>query len=276
MESNSEHSSGINFSSKVAFIVGFSALILALNTYQAQAKNILIPLFGFSFSIFNLTAIFLLLLFVSTYLYGVNYVRYDFPQLLNIKSLRYIEIFAHVLYSMAFALPFLVLLIWGLSVMAALIPSVPPQIWARSIDIFALAYAVTVTIAGSFYYMKKQQNVVDELKEESIRLFNQSKLSGPENNIHVRILVIYQAIISELKSILADQIGLDVNSIASFRIASIALDKKIITNNDYALIQDLRGVRNKIAHNIDTVTDSDNLQSLFHHANLLLTKLNRI
>src|ERR1700748_58011 len=88
----------ITFSDKLAFIVGFSTIILAFSSYKEQAQKIfLLP----ELSLFSLAGIFLSMLFASTYLYGLNYIRYDFPSLLRIKWLRYIELTANILYLFA-------------------------------------------------------------------------------------------------------------------------------------------------------------------------------
>ena len=207
-------------------------------------------------------------------MYGLNYIRYDFPFLLNIRLLRFIEILAHLIYSAAFAFPFLVLLIWTLSLLFSLIPIIPVQVWSYLLNGVAIFYSVGAFVVSLIYYKTKQKNITDQLKEETAQLSANLKLSNRDADIPYKILSLYEIIISELKSSLAIKIGIDISRIPSFRLALTAMENKIINSKDYALIQDLRALRNKVAHNIDiSHASSENLQNLILQAENLLKKL---
>lgn len=71
-----------NLSNKTSFIIGFAALVIAFSPYKNLAEDVVVQLFGLSVSIYTLAGVFLLILFASIYLYGLNYIRYDSSRLL--------------------------------------------------------------------------------------------------------------------------------------------------------------------------------------------------
>ncbi len=100
---------------RAGFVLGLSGALLALLPFKEDAVNITIPIFGWQPSVYALAGILLGLLIASAYFAGLNQIRFSFPTLLRFRWLRVFDILAQVFYVVAFALPLVVIVSWGLS-----------------------------------------------------------------------------------------------------------------------------------------------------------------
>lgn len=263
----------INFSEKATFVVGFAALIIAFYPYKELAQNISIQIFGWDTSIYDLVGIFLLVLFFATYLYGFNYIRYDFPSILGVKWLSYIELLAHIVYMIAFVFPVFIIVLILISSLAKIIPNSIKFIS----DILNLTAIILSTISilytGFRAYKNKKDDLISELLEEQVRFSRETDLSKELD--YLTIINLYESIIASLELLLIPYIGISVRRISTPRIIRLASDKKIISSQESSVINDLRGVRNKIAHNQLPKGAEVNLAMLIK-AKLILGRLEKI
>ncbi len=241
-KSNSE--SG-RFSERVSFIIGFSALVIALLPYKEFAQDIIISIFSWNFSLYTLIGIFFAILFFSTYFYGLNYIRYRFPLLLNIRWLKFIELIADILYITAFIFPILVIILAFVSYCAKIVPNLTPYATIISIIISVLVGLLTPYI--SFYtYRNKEKELIKKLFELHDLSEGMNQEQDPRK---LYILNLYESIVSSLEALLVPYVGRDIQRVSRYEILKLAHGKKIISQEEMAMIDDLRGLRNQIAHN---------------------------
>lgn len=235
-----------NFSDKAAFIIGFSALILAFYPYKEFAQKIMVKIFNWDISIYNLIGVFLLILFLTTYIYGLNYIRYDFPSILKIKCLNYIELLAHIMYMIAFTFPILVMLLVLISSLTKFLPDSNQWILLTISNI-----ATTIITTASLYigirtYKNKEADLIKELLEEQIKFSENTDFS--KGSDHLTILNLYESIILNMESLLIPHIGISIKKLSSFRVVELASNKKLISPQEVKIIKELRKIRNQIAH----------------------------
>ena len=263
----------INFSDKTGFVVGFSALLIALFPYKELAQSIIIPIFNFDVSIYKLAGTLLLMLFLSTYLYGLNYVRYDFPTILNFEILKYLELLAHIFYMLAFIFPVLIVI---LSAISSFIKIIPDLGLSNKVLLINLASSI-VSIAGvlmSYYtYKTKEKDLIKELTDFQSKIAEQ--VSKTEKVDKLSLLNLYESILANLEALLVPHAGLAVQRITPNKIVRLASNKQILSFEDVAVIDDLRGLRNQIAHN----NLSENIildQALYVKGKNILNKLEQL
>ncbi|MFA5024487.1 MAG: hypothetical protein WC523_06060 [Patescibacteria group bacterium] len=265
-------SNGISYSEKTAFVVGFAALVIAFYPYKELAENISIQIFNWNTSVYNLFGVFLLMLFFATYLYGLNYIRYDFPLILSIKWLSYIEPLAHIIYMVAFVSPIFIIFLIIISSLTNIIPGSNQWILAAS-NITTVITAIISLYVGFRVYKNKKDDLINELSEERVRFSGETDFS--KGSDYLTILNLYESIVASLESLLVPYLGISIRRIPTSKVIRLASDKKIISFQEGNVINDLRGIRNKIAHNQLPKGSEVNLVTLIQ-AQLILGRLEKI
>lgn len=239
-----------NIIDKSGFVVGFLAAVFILYSFKDFFDRYRLDLGLFNLSLTNIVVGFIVLLLISMYLYAINYIRYDFPQLLYIKQLRYVEIAAHFIYLSALLIyPLLVVFVW---VLYATIHSIYEPLNYEIKEIIAVIIYSILLITGLYsilkLLLKRKKYILSELKTERDIEINAIDYEKLNNNKYIAILEIYKAIIDSLKYELFVEAGLDSRKLHGSKVIKIAKELSIISEEDYNYLFKLNTIRNRIAH----------------------------
>lgn len=241
---------------KANFVIGLSAAVLALYPFKDISSNVKAIFFGHEISLFSLSGIFLILLFVSIYFYGLNNLRYHSEELLTndrYKSLKILEVIANGAYLLAFLLPILAIFVWlissGLNYISPFISKLSSvKINSSAISDLVSGVGSFIAVLYSFFSYKRIKGIrLTNLKQDAA-----ASLSDAENprtgEVVLTIINLYEALILTLKSFLVDRIGLSSDRLNSAGIIGLSQKLKILSDEEVAFVRDLRGIRNYIAH----------------------------
>lgn len=249
----------ISLGEKIAFIISFIATLIALYSFNDQLKNVNINLLMGTYSLDNILLLFTLILGTSLYFYALNCIRFDFPALLNIKSLKYLEMGGRLFYFLAiFVYPLSLFILWIINLIT---------IWlAQYIDIsiqnsnFLDVSAESLSLAGialSAYFIYTQSRLTSLIFiEEKLEKLEDATLKANydfENKKYNYVPIhLYERIIEKLEGVLVKEYGYSVSNVSKARLIRLALERKVLTEKDYAFIHHLRRLRNSIAHDQDS------------------------
>lgn len=272
----------INFSNKLEFIVGFFAIIFALTSFKDKLELIKLDILIGSFSLFSLISFFLGLLFVSIYLYALNYIRYDFPALLKIKWLSwlgYIEFLARLAYFITIIIfPLFLLITCCISSVIKVLPAIPSNFKTLLSEItgvvVALVFVLVSFIMQLLRFREEKSALMEKLKEKERRFSLKAKNLYEKGSYDFFLLNIYNSLTKLIGSRLVEKYGLDIGRISSKALIDLAEKNKLISKNDLAFINDLRILRNQVAHGTLTEKISKNKVEFFmNRINEIIDKL---
>lgn len=267
----------INFSTKLEFIVGFFAIIFALTTFKDKLELIKLDILIGSFSLFSLILFFSGLLFVSIYLYALNYIRYDFPALLRIKLLswlKYIEFLARLAYFIAIISPLFLLILCCISLVIKLLPAIPSDFKTHLGEITLVLALLVSFIMQLLRFREEKSTIMEKLKEEERRFSLKAKNLYKKGLYDFVLLNLYNSLTKLIGSRLVEKYGLDIGRISSKALIDLAEKNKLISKNDIAFINDLRILRNQVAHETLTEKISKNKAEFFmNRINKIIDKL---
>jgi hypothetical protein len=97
---------------KSAFVVGLLGVVVALAPFKDSLARSQLN-FGFAYvSVLTLIYISLGVLFLSTYVFALEYVKDGFKSLDNLPVFRYLQLIGNLLYFVAILSPFIYLFLW--------------------------------------------------------------------------------------------------------------------------------------------------------------------
>jgi len=136
---------GIKLREKVSFLVAFVGIVISLIPSDENFGEVVID-FGFiDTNPLTLLYITLGLLFISSYFYALDYIKYGFKRLESWAIFRYLQNFANAIYVIAVLSPLAYFLIW----VAVLILKGIPMISGRQISLVSLGIAVIVSFLST-------------------------------------------------------------------------------------------------------------------------------
>lgn len=267
----------INFSTKLEFIVGFFAIIFALTTFKDKLELIKLDILIGSFSLYSLILFFSGLLFVSIYLYALNYIRYDFPAILKLKWLswlKYMEFLAHLAYFIAIISPLFLLITCCISFVIKLLPAIPSYFKTLLGLITGVLAAFILIVMQLLRFREEKSTIMEELKEEELRFSLKAKNLYEKGLYDFVLLNLYNSLTKLIGSRLVEKYGLDIGRISSKTLIDLAEKNKLISKNDLAFINDLRILRNQVAHGTLTEKINKNKAEFFmNRINEIIDKL---
>ena len=273
-------------SDKASFMIGLAAVILAIFPFKDRLDSVKLNILGYDFTIFYLAIIFLGLLLLSSYLYGLNNIRYNY-EIFTTKWLRwskYIEDLAHIIYTLAFIFPILVILLW---ILTGIIPVINllskithENIKSTANIVFDSLSIITIIMSAvlSFsLFRNKEKNEIENLNDNQKIHVSIAKKNYNIGDYRLTILNLFQAVMLALKSNLVQYIGLNINKVPSHIILNVALQRKLITEQEKQIIRDLMGLRNQVAHDIDSFhTSKEQVEKLENMIIPIITKQQKI
>ena len=194
----------------------------------------------------------LALLFLSTYLYAVDYIRYGFKALDSFKIFKYIQIAGDTLYLIAVVSPIIYLCTWLVVKVALLIPStttafkVSSQLTSTLVSVVSLFF----TVYASWIQNKEMKKVKEQLLDDSsLTAENEAKALIEKNQWNLAIMEAFRSVELAINKNLVD-IGIEPSRMPIARSLDLLIKQGIITKDDYNKIQYIRELRNKAAHSM--------------------------
>ena len=237
---------------RAGFVVALSAALLALLPFKDDAEKVFVYLFGLTLSLYQLSAVFLGTLIISAYFSGLNQIRFGIPWLLRFRWLRLFEWASQGLYVFAFVMPLIVAIGWGLSLLLQLLP---PHFVEYAKLAASLAQTISTVIAAiisfsTLSWLKRGASETLDDARTGITIRQDSSYS--EGDYRVFILQLFQSVISALEVLLVQRLGLPARRLPARVTVQTAHQLELIDNKEVAAINDLRTVRNRIAHDVGT------------------------
>lgn len=273
-------------SDKASFMIGLSAVILAIFPFKDRLDSIKLNILGYDLTIFYLAFIFLGLLLLSSYLYGLNNIRYNYEIFTSkwLWWLKYIEDLAHMMYTVAFIFPIVILLLWiltGIIPLFILVSKISSESIKSTTEIISGSFSIIIalmSIALSFsLFRKKEKNEIENLSNNQKIYVSSAKKNYNTGDYRLTILNLFQAVMLALKSNLVPYIGLNINRVPSSVILNVATQRKLITEREKQIIRDLMGLRNQVAHNIESFhTSKEQVKRLEERIIPIITKQQKI
>ncbi|HNW71675.1 MAG TPA: hypothetical protein PKZ36_00305 [Candidatus Paceibacterota bacterium] len=248
-------------SDKASFMIGLAAVILAIFPFKDKLDSIKLNIFGYDLTIFSLALIFLGLLLFSSYLYGLNNIRYNSEIFTNkwFGWSKYIEVLAHIVYTLAFIFPILVIMSWILTEIIPifiLVSKVGSESIKSTTEIISGSFSIItalISVVLSFsLFRKKEKSEIENLSNDQKIYIGSAKRNYSIGDYRLTILNLFQAVILSLKSNLIPHIGLNINRVPPSVILNVAEQRKLITVEEKQIIRDLMGLRNQVAHNLNS------------------------
>ncbi len=270
----------INFGDKLGFIVGFIAVIFTLYSFDPKIKsmelNVLLGIYSFNKILF----IFLCSLGVSLYFYSLNYIRLDFPYLLKIKWLKFLESGGKIFYLLAFIYSLIIIILVILGFIFSWFSK--DNFNFSQVLISSLLSTISGILAALFVSKQQKNNLstfLEERKENKEKAFSEANYDFDNEKYNYVPIHLFKMILEKIESILVKEYGYGISKIPIFRLIRFALEKNIIKEEDYAFIQKLRKIRNQVAHSHTEKTpplSKEKTKELFRETKQLTKKLDRI
>lgn len=275
--SSDEQKNLINFNDKAGFIVGFFAAAIALYPLKEQLDLIRIDILIRSVSLTSIFIIGLGILFFAMWLYALNYIRYDFPSLLTIRWLHYIEIAAKAFYFISiFVYPFLILILF---IVASIIKHLPEIPFGINQLIFTAGILMGVVLAFKFQieeFKKKEDFLLRKIRERELELSAKAREFRSLDNYKYALLETYNSVVKGIEASLIRLHGSGVERIPQSELIRLALMRKVISEKEYEFIQRLRSIRNQVAHGeFESPISRREVDVLLARAKILTTRLQR-
>lgn len=239
----------IRFNDKIGFVIAFFTAIIALYPFKDKIDAYDIDILIGSFSLSSLVMVFLGLLFLSIYLYALNYIRYDFPRLLTVRYLKYVEYLAHLFYFVAVLVyPLFLLVMWGVS---SLLELLSLKLYLLK-DIFFMVASVVFVLFSLIIQVKRfierELELSEAMVEEERQFVLKTKEIYQEKIYGMTLMTVYAGLMKVIKLRLLKDFGLDVNRVDSRRLINLIDKHKLLSSEDITFLHDLRMIRNRMAH----------------------------
>ncbi len=249
---------------KTAFVVGLLGVVVAMAPFKdALAQSQLN--FGFAHvSVLALMYISLGILFLSTYVFALEYVRDGFKLLDNLPVFRYLQLFGNVLYFVAILSPFIYLFLWLVVQLYLLIPS-PTLNLKKAATWFSVAtslLAFILSVLAAWRQYKGQMIAKEEsLDASAISAASEAKKLVENRMWSLSIIEAFRSLELSLNKKIVT-LGIDTRTIPSFRAAQILARNEVISKDDLRRIEYVRDLRNRAAHSSVEFSEEEALEVL--------------
>lgn len=244
---------------KISFVVAFLGLFIALTPFKSSMEAIKLDYIFYSSNMFEILYIPLILLFLSTYIYALDYAKYGFKIFDNLAIFKYFENIANSLYFIAIFSPLLFILIYLIAQLILLIPY-------KEIKLDILSYVINVIAAlfSLFYIIKGAWRQTKELriaKEEKLDEYSFSAESDAQQLVenkkwNLSIVEAYRSLeLAVNKKLL--ELGIDSTRIPITRAMDILTKNEIINRQEVEKINHIRILRNRSVHSNDNFTEDE-------------------
>lgn len=236
----------IQTQNKPNFVISLLAMVLAFMVFKEELLTLKLNFGFFNVSGYVLAIVFISLLWISSYLFALNYINTRFP-----KVYKLVNYLANVFYLLAVSFPIIVLILWWGNILIA-------TIWLLNIEnksTLSNILLILTSFTSSFAILYQTRELQDKQHEILNLKFEQDKFSSIEKFLNLykskfyneSILEAYKTLDISVKKELENKgiYTLNKSSQSAFDEAAKAgiLDKNMLAN-----LKDLRWLRNQVAH----------------------------
>lgn len=249
---------------KISFVMAFLAAIIALAPFKDVLQTTVISFGTHNSSVLTLCYISFGMLFISAYLYAIDYVRYGFKFLDGLKIFRYIQIAGDSFYLLAIISPFIYFIIWCITKIVMSIPAEKVRIeeYSSLLNTLLTVVSLSLSIYASWFQNKEQRKAKEELLDESsVNAENEAKNLVERNQWNLAIVESYRSLELAINKKLID-LGVDPSRIPMYRSIEILIKNGIIDQSEYQKILFLRDLRNKAVHSVLEHTKEDAINAI--------------
>ncbi len=238
-------------SDKTEFILAFAALIIGLGVFSDNLKQININLGFGNFSFWNIGLVIFSLLFLSIYLYALDYVRYGIPRIENWKLFKTLQYIAHFLYSFAIIIPLLVILLW---IFVFILGKLPLEKYVSYISITISMLVSAGSLALSLFQFRKKEKIVrEEISERASLSLSETDRLVEKKEWRLVIMEAFRLLELMLRN-KAEEIGIDAARLPFIRQVQIFIEKGLFTKPQAVKLSQVRELRNLAAHSEINIT----------------------
>jgi len=246
-------------SNKKDFVITFAALIIGVGFFSSRLELVLVN-FGFmTLNLFDISIVVLVFLFLSIYLYAIDYARYGLNSMAGWKIFKALRRIADISYLVFLVLPLLILLFWFL---AFLFNKIPIAYIQKYLKVGAIVWSSSI-FSGLIYFLfikliKKDKIIRNDIsRQASISLLEINKLVTKRD---WRLVVIESFRLIELMfKDKAEEMGIETNHFPFIQQLRVFLKKDFITEDQFYKIYKAREIRNKAVHSIESITEKEAL-----------------
>jgi len=162
----------------------------------------------------------------------------------------------------------------GISSVIKLLPAIHSDFETLLGLIVGVVAVLVPFIMQLLMFREEKSAVMEELKEEERRFSLKAKNLYEKGLYDFVLLNIYNSLTKLIGSRLVEKYGLDIGRISSKALIDLAEKNELISKNDLAFINDLRILRNQVAHGTLTEKISKNKVEFFmNRINKIINKL---
>jgi len=250
---------------KVIFTISFLTVLLTSSSFKESLSNIKLVIFSNSFSLFDIITGTSIVLFFSVYLSALDKLRYNYFNLIKIKSLDNIVYAADIFYVIAIlVIPGFIIIFYTFSCTMSTISYFLSGVYIGHTDFLnesTISYLSSgVSILGlllTIYYtiesimieklITKSKSMEESNSEEADSIEKASK-AYTDNQYDYVVIFLSNAIENTIYSKLVEKRNLN-KKLLNFRLMlELATADGILTPDQVELIKEIKSLRNKIVH----------------------------
>lgn len=274
---------------KVIFAVTFLAVLVTLSNYKDYLTKIDISIISHSFSVYDLLIYVSMTLFCSVYFSAIDKLRYNNLRLFSFKFLGITNFFAEFFYVVSILLlPGIFFALFFCSCIYSY--EIYPLLTALDLEMFyhlnasdfmtgiSLIFPILalIYIIITLWQTRKIENInsIKEAYDNVSTLIMNANEAYKGGNYESLLIIINSIIENKLFTRLAEKQNLKRNLLSQNSILEIAINNKILNNEQIELIKKIRSLRNKVAHGmLETPLDKDFAKELLDKTKKLVSEL---
>lgn len=242
-----------------SFVIGLSASLLALYPFKESLDTVFIKMPWFSITFYNSGLLFLSLLLFSAYIHGLNNIRYSIPKIVEWKLFRFLELGAILMYVSALLLPIIFFIAWLAIYLFNFLPFFTKNYLITSNIISTLVAILGMLLSKNVserLYKNNLEAVKEEIETLSVDLKVKLESTYKKDNPKLSLLIIFESIMSSLRSRLVIKIGLNAKDIPDYQVIKISKDLGMLSAKEELYMNKVRFFRNELGHNSNNEINS--------------------
>jgi len=224
-------------------ILGFLTVVISLSAFKEELSKLKVDLGFISFSISQFFFLFIIGITISFYLYSIERL-FNTLTIKQFKLLRWIRMSAYWIFILFTILPVSILFLWLLALINVKISEFIKLLLFGFVG-GVIGY-VTTSIFNHFIKARKDKEIEQLELKEIIELETSEKLF--EQNFYSQSIIETNKVIQTALNRFLVSENIDANRIKFFEITKYCLEKKIITNEEFLVIEKIRKLRNDTVH----------------------------
>jgi len=237
--------SNSNFRDNFSYLAAFIAVLFGLSVFRDDISNFYINLFFGSFTIFQTSLVFLVIMILGMYFGALAILSKSFTFRL-FPLTKILENISNTLAALGLLYPILVTLVYAVSVIASLIPSSFTQnVFVSSISagLAGIAIGAAIRYASDKFIVRYEIGLAELRRDVNTEKTPLDK-SQP---VPYEIVMLYHQLVSLSRSILSLK-GYGASGENLINITKNLISLAILKESDLDTVKKIQGTRNKIVH----------------------------